>query len=194
MKKALFSVLVFSSLSFANSGQYLFDNVMESIKRDYQMICTEINSKKYHCHTDTSTLLGFEVSLSRPFFLFRFLAKGKSTINFKYMLNSMPELFELDPAQDKSLHHNQLPYKKGFYGRQLSLDTLQLLSDKKTADCTEFTRKLENYSGPGDEEYNIKTIKGMHYQGSVCRESNGNEIKFNVLYNQSVIQKIMISE
>ncbi len=193
MKILLISMFLVGT-SFGASDQYIFENVVEYIQRDYDMLCTEKNSKKYHCHARSSALLAFEVSVSKPFFLFRFLSKGKYFINFKYLENSQQTLFNLDPALDKSDLHNQPPLIKGFFGRQLSLDTLQLLSDKKTADCTEFTRKLKNYSGPGDEEYIVDTMSGMHYQGSNCLESDGNKIEFRVMYDQNVIQKIQIKE
>ncbi len=193
MRIALLSMFLMSS-SFATSEQYLFENIVEFIKRDYDMLCTQKKSKKYYCSSKSSTLLGFEISVSKPFFLFRFLSKGKYFINFKYNENSESELFRLDPANDKSAQHNQPSLIKSFFGRQLSLDTLQLLSDKKTADCTEFVRKLNNYSGPGDEEYTVDTMSDMHYQGSNCLESNGNEIKFRVMYDQNVIKKIQIKE
>jgi len=184
------------SSSFATSGEYLFDNIVEYIKRDYDMICTEKNSKKYHCHSSTSRIVGFEVSVSKPFFLFRFLNKGKSFINFKYLenTNSEAKLFELDPANDKSSQHDQPPLIKSFFGRQLSVDTLQLLADKKSADCNDFVRKLKNYSGPGDEEYIVDTMSGMHYQGSDCLNSDGQKIEYRVMYDKNVIQKIQIKE
>ncbi len=183
----------FSSFSADSSG-YFFDTVIRLLEQDYDMVCSKNSKKKYHCHPSNSTKIGYSVSLKKKFFLVKWMFGGKYSIDFEVFNNSHASLISLDPAGDQDDYHLSYPKTEKFYGRQLSLDLLQIVSDIKRADCNPFELELKNYTGENDSSFKVKKMRDRSYQQSKCFESDGNVIDFRSVYQNGIIEQIIIKE
>ncbi len=195
MKFLSLILITFSLSAFsADSDGYFFDTVVRLLEENYDMVCSKRSGKKYHCHPSVSTKIGFEVSLDKTFFLFRWINGGKYSIKFETFNNSDMELMKLDPAKDQDDFHENYPKTEKFYGRQLSLDFIKVVSDIKRADCNPLERQLKGYSGVGDNSFKVKKYKKKPMQESKCFESDGNVINVQAVYENGIIRRIVIKE